>query len=163
MGMLKKETHTHACTDQQPIISLSGRILSCTDLKQIDLLLLLNWGQISPLKAWLYCWACLLFMISENAMVTWAVYQSLGCFMYWISSSELQFAILINLVSGKLLYCIYSWRIFTADTCHRMYLTTWLRFMLGFAHWRTRSYSGKCVIPGLFGELARLIITEVLL
>ena len=41
------------------------------------------------------------------------------------------------------------------------YLTTWFIFMPGFAHWRTWSYFGKYVIPGLFGELNRLILSEV--
>lgn len=89
MAMLKKETQAHTCTDHQPIFCLSSGILSHTDLKQTDLLLLLNWGQISTLKAQLYCWACLLFMILEDAMVTWAMKLSLGCFMRWISSPEL--------------------------------------------------------------------------
>lgn len=89
MAMLKKETWAHTYTDQQPIICLSRRILSHKDLKQIDLLLLLNWGQISTLKAQLYCWACLLFMILEDAIVAWAMKLSLGSIMCWISSPKL--------------------------------------------------------------------------
>lgn len=86
MAMLKK---AHTCADQQPIFCLSKRIFSYKDLKQTDLLLLLNWGQISTLKAQLYCWACLLFMILEDAVVAWAMKLSLGSIMYWISSPEL--------------------------------------------------------------------------
>lgn len=41
------------------------------------------------------------------------------------------------------------------------YLTTWFRFVPGFVHWRTWSFSGKYVILGLFGELDRLIMSEV--
>lgn len=89
MTMLKKETQAHTCADQQLIFCLSRTILSHRDLKQIDLLLLLNWGQISTLKARLYCWACLLFMILEGSMVAWAMKQSLGSIMCWISSPEL--------------------------------------------------------------------------
>lgn len=88
MATSKKETQAHMCTDQQLIFCLSRRILSHKDLKQIDLLLFLNWGQISTLKAQFYCWACLLFMILEDAMVAWAMKLSLASIMCWISSPE---------------------------------------------------------------------------